>query len=105
MAATVSVEANGSGVVACGVARSSGIGGAESFAERLVTFACVEGIFFCNSFCSIFWLKKRGLMPRLTFSNELISRDEGLHCDFACLLYELLTHKLSEERVREARHM
>lgn len=59
----------------------------RSFAERLVAFAAVEGIFFSGSFCSIFWLKKRGLMPGLTFSNELISRDEGLHCDFACLLY------------------
>lgn len=58
-----------------------------SFAERLVAFAAVEGIFFSGSFCSIFWLKKRGLMPGLSFSNELISRDEGLHCDFACLLY------------------
>jgi ribonucleoside-diphosphate reductase subunit M2 len=59
----------------------------ESFAERLVAFAAVEGIFFSGSFCSIFWLKKRGLMPGLTFSNELISRDEGLHTDFACMLY------------------
>ena len=59
----------------------------ESFAERLVAFACVEGIFFSGSFCAVFWLKKRGLMPGLTFSNELISRDEGLHTDFACLLY------------------
>jgi ribonucleoside-diphosphate reductase beta chain len=58
-----------------------------SFVERLVAFAAVEGIFFSGSFCSIFWLKKRGLMPGLSFSNELISRDEGLHCDFACLLY------------------
>src|SRR4051812_6307394 len=58
-----------------------------SFAERLVAFAAVEGIFFSGSFCSIFWLKKRGLMPGLCFANELISRDEGLHCDFACLLY------------------
>jgi ribonucleoside-diphosphate reductase beta chain len=58
-----------------------------SFAERLVAFAAVEGIFFSGSFCSIFWLKKRGLMPGLSFSNELISRDEGLHCDFACMLY------------------
>ena len=58
-----------------------------SFAERLIAFAAVEGIFFSGSFCSIFWLKKRGLMPGLSFSNELISRDEGLHCDFACLLY------------------
>ncbi|XP_057450557.1 ribonucleoside-diphosphate reductase small chain-like [Lotus japonicus] len=72
----------------------------DSFAERLVAFACVEGIFFSGSFCAIFWLKKRGLMPGLTFSNELISRDEGLHCDFACLLYSLLRTKLSEERVK-----
>ncbi|KAL7160556.1 hypothetical protein ABFS83_01G104200 [Erythranthe nasuta] len=60
----------------------------SSFAERLVTFACIEGIFFSGSFCAIFWLKKGGLMSGLTFSNELISRDEGLHCDFACLLYK-----------------
>ena len=73
----------------------------ESFAERLVAFAAVEGIFFSGSFCSIFWMKKRGLMPGLTFSNELISRDEGLHCDFACLLYSMLNNKLSEERVHE----
>jgi ribonucleoside-diphosphate reductase beta chain len=74
----------------------------EDFAERLVAFAAVEGIFFSGSFCSIFWLKKRGLMPGLSFSNELISRDEGLHCDFACLLYnKYLKNKLSEERVRE----
>jgi len=58
-----------------------------NFAERIVAFAAVEGIFFSGSFCSIFWLKKRGLMPGLSFSNELISRDEGMHCDFACLLY------------------
>lgn len=57
------------------------------FAERLVAFAAIEGIFFSGSFCAVYWLKKRGLMPGLTFSNELISRDEGLHCDFACLLY------------------
>ncbi|KAJ0984590.1 hypothetical protein J5N97_002946 [Dioscorea zingiberensis] len=76
------------------------IDGSESFAERLVAFACVEGIFFSGSFCAIFWLKKRGLMPGLTFSNELISRDEGLHCDFACLLYKLLVNKLSEEKVK-----
>ncbi|QPB44451.1 ribonucleotide reductase small subunit [Medusavirus stheno T3] len=63
----------------------------DVFAERLVAFAAVEGIFFSGSFCSIFWLKKRGLMPGLAFSNELISRDEGLHCDFACLLYNTLT--------------
>ena len=73
-----------------------------SFAERLVSFAAVEGIFFSGSFCSIFWLKKRGLMPGLSFSNELISRDEGLHCDFACLLYtKHLINKLPEEKVRE----
>jgi ribonucleoside-diphosphate reductase beta chain len=65
-----------------------------SFAERLVAFAAVEGIFFSGSFCSIFWLKKRGLMPGLSFANELISRDEGLHCDFACLLY---TQHLEEQ--------
>lgn len=70
-----------------------------SFAERLVAFACVEGIFFSGSFCAIFWLKKRGLMPGLTFSNELISRDEGLHCDFACLLYGLLENSKLEESV------
>jgi len=75
------------------------IDSSETFAERLVAFACVEGIFFSGSFCAIFWLKKRGLMPGLTFSNELISRDEGLHCDFACLLYSLLKKKLSEEQV------
>lgn len=72
-----------------------------NFAERLVAFAAVEGIFFSGSFCSIFWLKKRGLMPGLSFSNELISRDEGLHCDFACLLYRQLLNKLSESRVVE----
>src|SRR5688500_8914086 len=71
-----------------------------TFAERLVAFAAVEGIFFSGSFCSIFWLKKRGLMPGLTFSNELISRDEGLHCDFACLLYaEHIKNKLPQEQV------
>ena len=70
-----------------------------SFAERLVAFAAVEGIFFSGSFCSLFWLKKRGLMPGLTFSNELISRDEGLHCEFACLLYGMLSNKLSREEV------
>ena len=73
-----------------------------SFAERLIAFAAVEGIFFSGSFCSIFWLKKRGLMPGLTFSNELISRDEGMHCDFACHLYNNhLNTKLPEETVRE----
>jgi ribonucleoside-diphosphate reductase beta chain len=71
-----------------------------TFAERLVAFAAVEGIFFSGSFCSIFWLKKRGLMPGLTFSNELISRDEGMHCEFACLLYSMLKNKLSEEQVQ-----
>lgn len=71
-----------------------------SFAERLVAFAAVEGIFFSGSFCSIFWLKKRGLMPGLSFANELISRDEGLHCDFACLLYSQLLHPLPEEVVQ-----
>ena len=68
-----------------------------TFAQRLVAFAAVEGIFFSGSFCSIFWLKKRGLMPGLTFSNELISRDEGMHCEFACLLYGMLKNKLSKE--------
>jgi ribonucleoside-diphosphate reductase beta chain len=68
-----------------------------TFAERLIAFAAVEGIFFSGSFCSIFWLKKRGLMPGLTFSNELISRDEGMHCEFACLLYRMLDNKLSKE--------
>lgn len=70
-----------------------------SFAERLVAFAAVEGIFFSGSFCSIFWLKKRGLMPGLATSNEFISRDEGLHCDFACLLFGMLKNKLSQEQV------
>ena len=71
-----------------------------SFAERIVAFAAVEGIFFSGSFCSIFWLKKRGLMPGLTFSNELISRDEGMHCDFACLLYnDHIQNKLEEGMV------
>jgi ribonucleoside-diphosphate reductase beta chain len=73
-----------------------------SFAQRLVAFAAVEGIFFSGSFCAIFWLKKRGLMPGLGFSNELISRDEGLHCDFACLLYNNhVVNKLSSAEVRE----
>lgn len=72
-----------------------------TFAQRLVAFAAVEGIFFSGSFCSIFWLKKRGLMPGLTFSNELISRDEGLHCEFACLLYSMLQGKLTEAEVHE----
>ncbi len=73
----------------------------SAFAQRLVAFACVEGVFFSGSFCSIFWLKKRGLMPGLTFSNELISRDEGLHCDFACLLYSKLANKLPEEELHQ----
>jgi ribonucleoside-diphosphate reductase beta chain len=73
--------------------------GNGTFAERLIAFAAVEGIFFSGSFCSIFWLKKRGLMPGLTFSNELISRDEGLHCDFACLLYAQLENQLPKEKV------
>ncbi|NVJ48165.1 MAG: ribonucleotide-diphosphate reductase subunit beta [Cytophagia bacterium] len=73
-----------------------------SFAERLIAFAAVEGIFFSGSFCSIFWLKKRGLMPGLTFSNELISRDEGLHCDFAVHLHNNhLINQVPEERIRE----
>lgn len=71
-----------------------------SFAERLIAFAAVEGIFFSGSFCSIFWLKKRGLMPGLSFSNELISRDEGLHCDFACMIYsDHIQNKLPKEQV------
>lgn len=74
----------------------------DSFVERLIAFAAVEGVFFSGSFCSIFWLKKRGLMPGLTFSNELISRDEGMHCDFACHLYnQHINNKLSEEKIRE----
>ena len=77
------------------------MGSDARFAERLVAFACVEGIHFSGSFCAIFWLKKRGLMPGLGFSNELISRDEGLHCKFACLLYSMLEDKLDGARVRE----
>ncbi len=74
----------------------------DNFTERLIAFAAVEGIFFSGSFCSIFWLKKRGLMPGLSFSNELISRDEGLHCDFACLLYNNhIKNKISEERIKD----
>ncbi|CDO98983.1 unnamed protein product [Coffea canephora] len=76
----------------------------RSFAERLVAFACVEGIFFSGSFCAIFWLKKRALMPGLTFSNELISRDEGLHCDFACLLYSLLQKQVQWQKVHQIVH-
>ncbi len=72
---------------------------APTFGHRLIAFAAVEGIFFSGSFCAIFWLKKRGLMPGLSFSNELISRDEGLHCDFACLLYSMLQEKLDPKEV------
>lgn len=70
-----------------------------SFGERLVAFAAVEGIFFSGSFAAIFWLKKRGLMPGLTFSNELVSRDEGLHCDFACMMMNHLKYKPSEQKI------
>lgn len=73
----------------------------STFAERLVAFAAVEGIFFSGSFASIFWLKKRGLMPGLTFSNELISRDEGLHTDFACLLFSHLHKRPSKQVVQD----
>ncbi|KAL8566555.1 hypothetical protein ACOMHN_009769 [Nucella lapillus] len=80
-----------------------------SFGERVVAFAAVEGIFFSGSFAAIFWLKKRGLMPGLTFSNELISRDEGLRCDFACLMFRHLANKPSQQRVytiiRDAVHI
>lgn len=73
-----------------------------NFVERLIAFAAVEGIFFSGSFCSIFWLKSRGLMPGLAFSNELISRDEGMHCDFACLLYtKYINSRLSQEQIYE----
>ncbi len=77
------------------------INDSDSFAHRLIAFAAVEGIFFSGSFCSIFWLKKRGLMPGLTFSNELISRDEGLHTDFACLLFGLLNNKPHTDMVTQ----
>ncbi|KAI9860730.1 MAG: Ribonucleotide-diphosphate reductase (RNR), small subunit [Trichoglossum hirsutum] len=73
----------------------------STFAQRLVAFAAVEGIFFSGSFASIFWLKKRGLMPGLTFSNELISRDEGLHTDFACLLFSHLNNRPSKQAVQD----
>ena len=72
-----------------------------NFAKRLVAFAAVEGIFFSGSFCAIFWLRKRGLMPGLTFSNELISRDEGMHTDFAVSLYKMLENKLSQNEIYE----
>ncbi len=74
---------------------------APTFAHRLVAFAAVEGIFFSGSFCSIFWLKKRGLMPGLCFSNELISRDEGMHCDFACLLYHMMENKIDPQEIED----
>jgi ribonucleoside-diphosphate reductase subunit M2 len=73
----------------------------NSFAERIIAFAAVEGILFSGSFCAIYWLKKRGLMPGLTFSNELISRDEGLHAEFACLLYGMLQNKLPDDVVHQ----
>lgn len=76
------------------------INGKRSFGERIVAFAAVEGIFFSGSFCSIFWLKKRGLMKGLAVSNEFISRDEGMHCDFACLLYSMLSPKPSKETIK-----
>ena len=72
-----------------------------SFAERIVAFAAVEGIFFSGSFCAIYWIKQKGLMPGLTFSNELISRDEGLHTDFACLVYNKLNNKLPKKKIYE----
>ena len=75
-------------------------GSSSSFAHRLVAFACIEGVFFSGSFCSIFWLKKRGLLPGLCFSNELISRDEGLHTDFACLMYSKLESKVRGRQLR-----
>lgn len=74
---------------------------APSFAHRLIAFAAVEGIFFSGSFCSVFWLKKRGLMPGLCFSNELISRDEGLHTDFACLLYSMMQNKIPSQELTD----
>jgi len=73
----------------------------SSFAARLVAFACVEGIFFSGAFCSIYWLKKRGLMPGLTFSNELISRDEGMHTDMAVMLFHKLNKKLNKQKIKE----
>lgn len=77
------------------------LGSDDDYATRLVAFACVEGIFFSGSFCAIYWIKKRGLLPGLTFSNELISRDEGLHTEFAVTLYHKLQNKISEERILE----
>ena len=73
----------------------------SSFAARLIAFACVEGIFFSGAFCSIYWLKKRGLMPGLTFSNELISRDEGMHTDLAIMLFNKLNKKLNKQKIKE----
>jgi len=73
----------------------------DSYAKRLVAFACVEGIFFSGSFCAIYWIKKRGLLPGLTFSNELISRDEGLHTEFAVTLYHKLQNKIDKDTVTE----
>jgi ribonucleoside-diphosphate reductase beta chain len=72
-----------------------------SFATRLIAFAIVEGVFFSGSFCAIYWLKKRGLMPGLTFSNELISKDEGMHCEFACLLYSMIKNRLDKNIIKE----
>jgi len=72
-----------------------------SFSTRLIAFAIVEGIFFSGSFCAIYWIKKRGLMPGLTFSNELISKDEGLHCEFAILLYSMIKNRIDEEIVHQ----
>merc|ERR1711973_220457 len=77
------------------------IGSDAPYSIRVIAFAAVEGIFFSGSFAAIFWLKKRGLMPGLTFSNELISRDEGLHCDFACLMFKHLVNKPSQDRIYE----
>jgi ribonucleotide reductase beta subunit family protein with ferritin-like domain len=77
------------------------INNSDSFAERLIAFACFEGIYFSGSFCAIFWLKKRGILNGLVFSNELISRDEGLHVNFAVLIYKYLQHKLTQERIYE----
>jgi ribonucleotide reductase beta subunit family protein with ferritin-like domain len=77
------------------------INSTDSFAQRLVAYAAIEGIFFSGSFCAIFWMKKRSLMPGLTFSNELISRDEGLHTDFACLLYSHIVNKLSQNQIHD----
>ena len=73
----------------------------DSFAERLIAFVCIEGIFFSGSFCAIFWLKKRGLCPGLCLSNDFVARDEGLHTDFACLLYTYIENKLSVDRLTQ----